>query len=131
MLRDDALLSQRITRGEPLRVPEGPIDVAFLVSAGSNVIDMTGPWEVFQDVPRRPGFRLLTVAATAEPVRLTGGLQVGRGARVDGLPVSDESRGPYGVGDRRYHLSRGRHTGLLRSAWRATTVDPLVALRAD
>ena len=46
------------------------------------MIDFTGPWEVFQDVslPERgdnaPAFRLFTVAATREPVRVTGGLQL-------------------------------------------------------
>jgi putative intracellular protease/amidase len=46
------------------------------VSPGSNVIDMAGPWEVFQDVAARPGFRLFTVADGAAAVRLTGGLHV-------------------------------------------------------
>ena len=86
MLRDEMPLSQRTIRGGQLPVPEGPIGVAFLVSAGSNVIDMTGPWEVFQDVPRRPGFRLFTVAETAEPVRLTGGLQVIPDHTIDNAP---------------------------------------------
>ena len=66
---------------KPLRPPaRGPIDVAFLVSEGATVIDFTGPWEVFQDVnlPEREGaaFRLFTVAASREPVRVTGGLQI-------------------------------------------------------
>ena len=70
----------------PLTPPAtGRIKVAFLISQGSNVIDMAGPWEVFQDVhvPGRGAshaemmpFELFTVAATREPVRLTGGLQV-------------------------------------------------------
>jgi transcriptional regulator GlxA family with amidase domain len=65
----------------PLRPPaQGPVDVAFLVSDGATVIDFTGPWEVFQDVdlPGRqgPAFRLFTVAATRDPVRVTGGLQL-------------------------------------------------------
>lgn len=66
---------------KPLRPPaRGPIDVAFLLSEGATVIDFTGPWEVFQDVnlPEREGaaFRLFTVAASREPVRVTGGLQI-------------------------------------------------------
>src|SRR5262245_55744750 len=66
---------------KPLRPPaRGPIDVAFLVSEGATVIGFTGPWEVFQDVelPEREGaaFRLFTVAATRDPVRVTGGLQL-------------------------------------------------------
>ena len=58
------------------------IRVAFLVSDGSNVIDMAGPWEVFQDTmverngEHRHPFELATVAATAEPVRATGGLHL-------------------------------------------------------
>ena len=70
----------------PLQAPPtGKLDVAFLVSPSSNVIDMAGPWEVFQDVHVHSRgsdhddmmpFRLYTVAATRDPVRLTGGLQV-------------------------------------------------------
>ena len=70
----------------PLTPPaKGRIRVAFVISQSSNVIDMAGPWEVFQDVhvPGRGGsheemmpFELFTVAATREPVRLTGGLHV-------------------------------------------------------
>jgi transcriptional regulator GlxA family with amidase domain len=64
----------------PLRPPSGrPVRVAFVISEGSNVIDSTGPWEVFQDARvrgRRAAFELYTVAARREPVRLTGGLRV-------------------------------------------------------
>src|SRR5262245_23845804 len=36
--------------GDSLRPPDGrPIRVAFAISESSNVIDMSGPWEVFQD----------------------------------------------------------------------------------
>lgn len=65
---------------------EGKIRVAFCISPNSNVIDMAGPWEVFQDTmvgghhggggPHRHPFELATVAATAEPVRATGGLHL-------------------------------------------------------
>lgn len=59
---------------------EGTIKVAFPISPGSNVIDMAGPWEVFQDTMigghHRHPFELATVAATAEPVRATGGLHL-------------------------------------------------------
>jgi transcriptional regulator GlxA family with amidase domain len=65
---------------------QGNIDVAFLVSEGATVIDFCGPWEVFQDVmmpergPRhmedQMPFRLFTVAAGPEAVRVSGGLQV-------------------------------------------------------
>ena len=65
----------------PLRPPaDRPIRVAFAISAGSNVIDMAGPWEVFQDAApagrSTAAFELFTVAASKEPVRLTGGLRV-------------------------------------------------------
>ena len=65
---------------------EGDIKVAFCISPGSNVIDMAGPWEVFQDTmvggphggggDHRHPFELFTVAETAEPVRATGGLHL-------------------------------------------------------
>jgi transcriptional regulator GlxA family with amidase domain len=70
----------------PLAPPQsGKIRVAFAISERSNVIDMSGPWEVFQDVhvhtrgttmDEMMPFELFTVAASREPVRLTGGLRV-------------------------------------------------------
>lgn len=64
-------------------LPQRPrIKVAFLLGDGANVIDTAGPWEVFQDAsPTVDGrmtspFELFTVAPTAEPVRMTGGLIV-------------------------------------------------------
>jgi transcriptional regulator GlxA family with amidase domain len=74
---DEPPLQGALTSGGALKPPKsGPINVAFLVSAGSNVIDMAGPWEVFQDAVAEPGFRLFTVADGTQPVRLTGGLHV-------------------------------------------------------
>ena len=71
----------------PAPLPERRrVKVAFMLGDGANVIDTAGPWEVFQDVPRRPGFRLFTVAETAEPVRLTGGLQVIPDHTIDNAP---------------------------------------------
>ena len=70
----------------PFKAPAtGNIDVAFLVSEDATVIDFCGPWEVFQDVmmPERGSghedqmpFRLFTVAAGPETVRISGGMQV-------------------------------------------------------
>jgi transcriptional regulator GlxA family with amidase domain len=66
----------------PLRKPErGRLRVGFLISEGSNVIDMAGPWEVFQDVMLHEGgmqhpFELYTLAESREPVRATGGLRL-------------------------------------------------------
>src|SRR5512137_567238 len=72
-----------------------PRRVAFLVSEGATLIDFAGPWEVFQDVmvdaagkpvtsPAQLGpgstarhpFTLYTVAATRQPIRVSGGLEV-------------------------------------------------------
>jgi transcriptional regulator GlxA family with amidase domain len=64
---------------------KGAIDVAFLISDGATLIDFAGPWEVFQDVmvpERGPAhedqmpFRLFTVAASREAVRVTGGMRI-------------------------------------------------------
>ena len=55
-----------------------PMKVAFVLTEGANVIDMTGPWEVFQDtmVGDRMGFELFTVGESSNPVTMTGGLRV-------------------------------------------------------
>jgi putative intracellular protease/amidase/YHS domain-containing protein len=67
---------------EPLKAPaEGSIPVAFLISEGAQVIDFTGPWEVFQDVmvpgrtTDRP-FRLYTVSESSSPIRTSGGMKI-------------------------------------------------------
>jgi transcriptional regulator GlxA family with amidase domain len=83
---DEGPVQAGLLRAGKITAPAaGPIDVAFLVSESSNVIDMCGPWEVFQDariarcgpsMDRTKPFRLYTVAETKGPVRLTGGLQV-------------------------------------------------------
>ena len=57
------------------------VRVAFMLGEGANVIDTAGPWEVFQDVmlhggPVHDPFQLYTVAATKEPVQMTGGMKV-------------------------------------------------------
>jgi transcriptional regulator GlxA family with amidase domain len=54
-----------------------PMQVAFVLTEGANVIDMAGPWEVFQDtmVGDRMGFELFTVGESSNPVTMTGGLR--------------------------------------------------------
>lgn len=61
--------------------PRDGIRVALLLGDRANVIDTAGPWEVFQDAMgeadgKMAHFQLYTVAPTAEPVRMTGGLTV-------------------------------------------------------
>jgi transcriptional regulator GlxA family with amidase domain len=66
----------------PLHPPaEGSIPVAFLLSDDAVMIDFAGPWEVFENVsvPDRatqPVFQLYTVAATAAPIRASGGMTI-------------------------------------------------------
>lgn len=72
--------------GGKLTAPaKGEIPVAFAITEGFNVIDVAGPWEVFQDVmlPERGSdhgdqmpFRLFTVSDSTSAVRGTGGLTV-------------------------------------------------------
>lgn len=56
------------------------INVAFVISAEANLMDLAGPWEVFRDVSigegadERAPYRLYTVSDRAEPVQATGGL---------------------------------------------------------
>jgi putative intracellular protease/amidase/YHS domain-containing protein len=65
----------------PLKPPaHGSIPVAFLISEGAQVIDFTGPWEVFQDVmvPGRSDhpFRLYTVSESTSPIHTSGGMKI-------------------------------------------------------
>jgi len=74
-------LANAASEGPGPRPPAGgPIPVAFVITEGANVIDFTGPWEVFQDtaVPgtESPAFRLYTVSDSRKPLHLTGGLTV-------------------------------------------------------
>lgn len=64
------------------------IVVAFLLGAGANVMDMAGPWEVFQDtkVGDRLPFELVTVAPDRAPLRMSGGLHVVPRFSVDDAP---------------------------------------------
>ena len=63
----------------PLRVPpDGAIRTAVAIGPGVNVIDMSGPWEVFQDaaVNRSATFELYTVAADSALVTASGGFEI-------------------------------------------------------
>src|SRR5690242_2735004 len=65
----------------PLRVPaSGDIRAAFLISFGAEVVDFAGPWGVFEyvntaEAGRNP-FKLYTVAASKDPVAVSGGMTV-------------------------------------------------------
>ena len=65
----------------PLKPPtQGSIPVAFVLSNGAQVIDFSGPWEVFQDV-MVPGssehpFRLYTVSESTSPIHASGGMKI-------------------------------------------------------
>jgi transcriptional regulator GlxA family with amidase domain len=64
----------------PLPVPSGGvIRTAIAIGPGVNVIDMAGPWEVFQDAAVAQGrgqFQLYTVAASRRTVEASGGLRI-------------------------------------------------------
>lgn len=64
----------------PIARPAGrTVRVAFAISPGANVIDMSGPWETFQDVMLPNGdmpFELYTFAQTRDVVEMTGGMRV-------------------------------------------------------
>jgi len=64
----------------PLPIPsDGTIRTAVAIGPGVNVIDMSGPWEVFQDAAVSHGraqFELFTVAGSTDPVNASGGLLV-------------------------------------------------------
>jgi YHS domain-containing protein/putative intracellular protease/amidase len=65
----------------PLHAPaKGKIPVAVLISEGAVVIDFAGPWEVFQQEmdsqTMQSRFQTYTVAESAAPVRVDGGMQI-------------------------------------------------------
>lgn len=55
-------------------------DVAFLAAAGAELVDIAGPWGVFEysltPATGRSPFSLSLVAATNEPLVLSGGMRV-------------------------------------------------------
>ena len=83
-----------ITTRERLIAPRGrPIKVAFAINPGVQVIDVAGPWEVFQDSypsnAEEPAFALFTVSETTKPVRGSGGLMMVPDYTIDNAPVPD------------------------------------------
>ncbi len=56
----------------------GSRNVAVLIFPGVQIIDYTGPWEVFghASVNGRPAFRIYSVAATASPIETAMGMTV-------------------------------------------------------
>lgn len=64
----------------PLVVPDEEIRVAFVIGPGSEVMDFAGPWGVFEYVmlgeESRNPFRLYTVAASTEPIQVSGGMKI-------------------------------------------------------
>lgn len=69
----------RITEEQARTLAPRPVRVAFVISDGFDMIDLAGPWEVFQDVMDYPNgkMRMLmttyTVSAARTPVRSSGG----------------------------------------------------------
>jgi len=82
---------------ERLPVPkQGKIRVGFTINPGVQVIDLAGPWEVFQDVLLSEGesplgeerpFELFTVSESIEPLTATGGLQIVPNYSIEGAPI--------------------------------------------
>lgn len=74
----------------PIPVPkDGKIKVAFVISPRANVIDLSGPWETFQDMTLPSGegpFQLCTIAETTEIVETTGGMRIEPSYSFDALP---------------------------------------------
>src|SRR5690348_16770990 len=67
------------TPGKQTPPKDGMIKVAVVVSGNANVMDLAGPWEVFQDTTLRDGhgneispFELYTVAPAKTPLHTTG-----------------------------------------------------------
>ncbi len=67
------------------------IRVAFTLAAGTQVIDVAGPWEVFQDVliEGECPFELYTVGANVDMILMSGGMQVVPNFSVENAPQPD------------------------------------------
>jgi transcriptional regulator GlxA family with amidase domain len=78
--RSEAKPSRATLPDRPLPVPiDGVIRTAVAIGHGANVIDMSGPWEVFQDAAVAGGagqFELFTVAEDTALVAASGGLRI-------------------------------------------------------
>ncbi|ASW52922.1 DJ-1/PfpI family protein [Plantactinospora sp. KBS50] len=88
---DEPVPDARLTA--PLEPPAtGTITVAFLLSPQAELVDFAGPWGVFEYVQLDDGhnpFTLYTVAATTEPVRISGGMVLVPGHDVESAPPPD------------------------------------------
>lgn len=77
----------------PLVPPHGGVNVAFLISDGTVMIDFAGPWEVFQDANvlgrSTPAFNLYTVAEVVKPIAFSGGATVVPQHTLDNAPPPD------------------------------------------
>jgi transcriptional regulator GlxA family with amidase domain len=80
-----ALVAMRTSRHAAAAYAVAPdvVTVAFVVTNNANVIDLAGPWEVFQDATWHDAsgqhhmpFRLFTVSESRSPVTMTNGLRV-------------------------------------------------------
>lgn len=74
---------ETLARGlKPSGLSGRPLRVAFMLGGFANVIDVAGPWEVFQDTmtylngEMKMPFELFTVGTSRRITELTGGLQV-------------------------------------------------------
>src|SRR5258707_4577774 len=84
--------NQAVVKTNPLKPPaQGSIPVAFLISEGAQVIDFTGPWEVFQDVmvPGRTDhpFHLYTVSESTSPLHASGGMKIVPDYTIENAPA--------------------------------------------
>lgn len=89
------LALSRISDEEARKLAPPPVRVAFVISDGFDMIDLAGPWEVFQDVMDYPNgqMRMLmtmyTVSATRSPVRSSGGATFVPQYTFDDAPPAD------------------------------------------
>lgn len=79
---------------DPLDPPTGrPITVAVVISPGAEIVDVAGPWGVFEyvllDGAEGCAFDLCTVAATPDPVPMSGGMTLVPSHDVSTAPAPD------------------------------------------
>lgn len=91
---------------------KGKIRVAVTLSPYATMIDFAGPWEVFQDVhvesrgsrhDKQMPFELYTVAASTDPVTVTGGMKIVPDYSFDNAPQPHVIVIPAQQGSKRLH----------------------------
>jgi transcriptional regulator GlxA family with amidase domain len=96
---------------------DAAIPVAVLIDQRAAVIDFCGPWEALQDAQADPNrFQLYTVAPTADPIRVSGGMKIVPDFTLANAPAPKVIVIPAQQGSRQVSATTGAKIEWLRAA---------------